>query len=60
MPRSIFWPIPQAKLYPHDINRDINSVERYIEELFNFQHVIEESVLSGKLSEKPKVTELKS
>src|SRR6218665_2865762 len=27
---------PQAKLYTHDINHDINSVERYTQELFNF------------------------
>ena len=26
---------PQAKLYPHYINHDINSVERYIHDLFN-------------------------
>jgi len=27
---------PQAKIYPHDINHDLNSVERYTQELFNF------------------------
>ena len=27
---------PQAKLYPHDINHDLNSVERYTQELFSF------------------------
>jgi len=26
----------QAKIYPHDINHDINSDERYTHELFNF------------------------
>src|SRR6218665_1805059 len=32
IPRDIFWPrpihTPQAKLYPQDINNNINSVER--------------------------------
>src|SRR6218665_1535497 len=27
---------PQAKLYTHNINHDISSVERYAQELFNF------------------------
>jgi len=27
---------PQAKLYPHDINHDLNSVEQYTQELFHF------------------------
>src|SRR6218665_1723733 len=26
----------QAKLWPHDINHDISSVERYTQELYNF------------------------
>src|SRR6218665_2322059 len=65
IPRGILWPIgqfipPQAKLYFHDINHNLNSVERYTQELFNFQQVIEYSVLSAKLSEKTKLTELKS
>ena len=51
---------PQAKIYPHDINHYINSDERYGHDLFNFQQVTDESVLSGKLSEKAKLTELKS
>src|SRR6218665_3680573 len=66
-PGSILWPrpihTPQAKLYPHDKNRDINSVERYTQELFNLStRLAEDSVLSGrpKLSEKAKLTELKS
>src|SRR6218665_3881054 len=42
---------PQAKLYTHDINHDINSVERYTQELFNFS-TSEDSVFSGKLSER--------
>src|SRR6218665_3392994 len=32
---GLFIP-PQAKIYPHDINHDINSVERYTHDLFNF------------------------
>jgi len=51
---------PQAKIYPHDINHDVNSVERFTHNLFNFQQVTEDSVLSRKLSEKAKLTELKS
>src|SRR6218665_2415770 len=27
---------PQAKIYPHDINHDINSNERYTHDLFHF------------------------
>src|SRR6218665_829725 len=27
---------PQTKLYTHDINHEVNSVERYTQELFNF------------------------
>ena len=50
----------QAKLYTHDINRDINNVERYTQELFNFQQLTDDSVLPGKVSEKAKLTELKS
>src|SRR6218665_2545515 len=30
------WISPQAKICPHDINHDINSVERYTHDLFNF------------------------
>ena len=37
---GILWsgPIhtPQAKLYPHDIKRDLNSAERYTQKLFSF------------------------
>ena len=40
IPRGTLWPrpiyTPQAKLYIHDINHDINSVEQYTQELFNF------------------------
>ena len=36
----------QVKLYTHDINHDINSVERFTQELFNFQQVTADSVLS--------------
>ena|SRR6218665_1130339 len=38
MPWGILWPrpihTPQAKLYTHDINHDINCVERYTQEFF--------------------------
>jgi len=44
----------------NDISHDINSVERYTQKLLNFQHVIEDLVLPGKLSERAKLTELKS
>ena|SRR6218665_3993660 len=42
-PRPIYTPVyyglgqfipPQAKLYTHDINHDVNSVERYTREFF--------------------------
>ena len=41
IPRGILWPIgqfipPQAKIYPQDINHDINSDEQYPHDLFNF------------------------
>src|SRR6218665_2141821 len=40
IPRGILWPrlihTPQSKLCPYDINRDINTVERYTQELFHF------------------------
>ena len=40
IPRGILWPrpihTPQAKLYLHDINHDLNSVERYTQELSIF------------------------
>ena len=49
------WPRP--KYYSHEIN----SVERYAQELFNFStRVTEDSILPGKLSEKAKLTELNS
>ena len=53
---------PQATLlYTHDINHDINSIERYslLKNYLIFQQVTEDSALSGKLSEKAKLTELK-
>ena len=42
IPRGILWPrlihTPLGQIIPHDINHDLNSVERYrpTEELFNF------------------------
>jgi len=55
----MLWPrpihTPQAKLYPHDINHNINNVERCTQGLFSFQQVTEDSVLSGKLSQKTKL-----
>jgi len=40
-PRGILWPMPIHTLsgkiiHPYGINHDINSVERYTQELFNF------------------------
>ena len=54
----------QAKIYPHNINHNINRPrdERYrpySSIYFFFQQVTEDSVFSGKLSEKAKLTELK-
>src|SRR6218665_639295 len=49
---------PQAKVYAHYINRhsDIHVHRNYL----SFQKVTKDSVLSGKFSEKAKLTELKS
>ena len=48
----------QAKLYTHDINHDTIVLSDILNNYLIFQQVTEDSVLSDKLSEKVKLTEL--
>ena len=59
IPRVILWPRPIRTPLRPDINHDIKSVELHRSLLKNyliFEQVTEDSVLSGKLSEKAKLT----
>src|SRR6218665_1521792 len=65
IPRGILWPRPihtsSGQNIPFMISTTISIVMSYILIIYLiFQQVTEDSVLSGKLSEKAKLTELKS